>query len=205
LNNFTFLFNWMTEAMTTDESKEKNYRPSTLPFDAADVMDLRVRPADLARMLDVSKQAVSQWIKKGTVSTYPDGTLNPKTAIKEYLTNTEGSRLRANFMKTVSSEVDDIKTTNAGLAARLRETHQALQDALVLLAEHVVWLNRFLEILEEQAADLAGSDREALLVAFQEAFDEAADEATMADPATVLPGTDETLAGWYSPPPPADA
>ena len=52
-------------------------RRSTLPFDMADMIAVRLLPAQFARMVGVSKQSVSKWIRAGKVTLGPDGRLDP--------------------------------------------------------------------------------------------------------------------------------
>lgn len=183
--------------MSSDNQPAKKQRPSTLPFDPGDMLSVRVRPADLARMWQVSKQAVSQWIKRGVISTYPDGSIDPKSAMKEYLTNTDGSRMRANFMRTISTEVDDLKQINQNLARQLADTHAALQSALAMLAEQSAWLERFYYLVED-GDKLRGASVENWPDCVQELFDAAGEHALAIDPATALPRLDETLAAhWH--------
>lgn len=185
--------------MKSDQDQEKTPRPSTLPFDPAEVMGIRVRPADLARIWEVSKQAVSVWIKKGIISTYPDGSIDPKKAMKEYLANTDGSRMRANFMRTVSSEVDDLRAANQGMAATLERTHEALQRSLVLLAEQSAWLEKFSALVDELGEQQRAASAEQWADLVQELFEQAGEHAAAADPAEVLAGIEDGLAALWQP------
>lgn len=111
---------------TTSRSGEP--RPSLLPFDPADLVALRVSPAQFARMCDVSKQSVSQWIKQGKVTLGPDGKLDPAKASREIFERTDPSRLRARVFKSAMEGRDDlrgrVRKLEGELAAQREETEQ---------------------------------------------------------------------------------
>jgi predicted transcriptional regulator len=84
-------------------------QPSTLPFDPRDLVEMRVRPAQFARMIGVTKQAVSKWIKDGKITLGPDGHINPKRALDEYFNSTDPNRVRARTLKQSAVELDDLR------------------------------------------------------------------------------------------------
>ena len=154
---------------------------SVLPFDPADLMKLRSTQADLARMMGVSRQSVCQWVKEGKISTYPDGTIDPQRATKDYLANTDPLRARATVMRTITSELDDLKTINVDLAAslaaatqRLEQTEHQLQTVSREYLEHVAWLNKFLDLMLKNSGELRGAvGVEAAELLIEDYFDQA--------------------------------
>lgn len=88
---------------------------SLLP--AAD-LNIRVRPAQFARMIGVSKQCVSQWIKQGKVTIGPDGRLNPNKAADEVMRHSDPGRLRAKLLRPL---VDDSATLRRQIHERDRQ------------------------------------------------------------------------------------
>lgn len=81
-------------------------------------LSVRVRPADLARMLNVSKQCVSQWIRSGKVTIDADGRLNPAKACDQVLRNSDPGRIRAKVLRPLA---DDIGTLRQQLKKRDEE------------------------------------------------------------------------------------
>lgn len=77
---------------------------------------IRVRPTDFAKICGVSKQAVSAWIKAGKITLYPDGTIDPKKAINEYIKKSDPARVKASVFKVVTDDIgtlkDEIKRLN---------------------------------------------------------------------------------------------
>ncbi|MFT3791996.1 MAG: hypothetical protein QM741_13175 [Rudaea sp.] len=110
----------MTFAANKPDSKCGKPHTSFLPFDPADLVAMRVLPAEFARMVGVSKQSVSQWIKRGTIHLGPDGRLDPKTAAREVMRNTDPARLRARVFKQAGIGLEDLRT-------RVRELEDELQ------------------------------------------------------------------------------
>ncbi len=94
-------------------------RPAPLPFDPAELVALRVLPAQFARMCEVSKQTVSQWIKRGIVTLGPDGKLDPAVAGRQVIERTNPIRLRARVFRHATAGLDESR-------ARVRELEQEL-------------------------------------------------------------------------------
>ncbi len=143
--------------MTTPEKPTDNHlqtgASSTLPFDVADLMAVRVRPADFARMVGVTKQTVSQWIQHGKVTLGPDGKLDPNRAAKQVINNSDPSRLRARVLKGAVEDVGSLRKRMAQLEADLTKERQYLAES----EEAYDWLESVFElyqkaILENEAA-----------------------------------------------------
>jgi hypothetical protein len=82
---------------------------------------VRVRPIDFAKICGVSKQAVSAWIQSGKISIYPDGTLDPKKAAKEYIQNSDPARVKASVFKVITDDVGTLKNEIKILSAKISE------------------------------------------------------------------------------------
>lgn len=67
---------------------------------------LRLRPSELARLLGVSKQAVSAWIKEGKVLPGVDGRIEPRQAIRRLLVGSNPAQLRAAVLRPIAQEID---------------------------------------------------------------------------------------------------
>ena len=111
--------------MATDPTPDRasSEQPSTLPFNPADLVKMRVTPAQFATMCSVSRQAVSKWIKKGWVTLGPDGLLDPAVATRQYLRNVDPARAKARILK-------DATATHAELRARIQSLEAAVADAV---------------------------------------------------------------------------
>lgn len=87
--------------------------------EAAMLAGIRVRPADLARLFGVTKQAVSSWVKEGRVILGVDGRVDPRDAINRLLSTGDPARLRAFFLKPLVTEVTAARQRLAALEAAL--------------------------------------------------------------------------------------
>lgn len=114
----------MTSDDNSSESGPANEGQSTLAFDPAELMKLRVLPAEFARMCDVSKQTVSQWIKQGKVTIGPDGRLDPTQAAKQVIARTDPGRLRARVFKQAAGDNSDLRKR----VAELERENRALRE-----------------------------------------------------------------------------
>lgn len=99
----------MTPTPKTDPETLENLRPSILPFDPAEMVAMRVKPAQFARMCGVSKQAVSQWIRQGKVTVGPDGLLDPVVASRQVFERTDPARLRARIFRDAVAPYADLQ------------------------------------------------------------------------------------------------
>lgn len=84
-------------------------RQPFLEFDPADLASVRVRPADFARMMSVSRTAVSKWIKDGKVSLGADGRLDPHAAAQQVMRNTDPARARARALKGALGDTGELR------------------------------------------------------------------------------------------------
>ncbi len=124
----------MTRAGNQTMSHGSEPRPSLLPFDPADLMAMRVLPAEFSRMVGVSKQTVSRWIHNGTVTLGPDGRVDPYKASREVIRNTDPARLRARVFKHAVS-------SHAELQARVVEL-EAMQADSARREQAIRWEER---------------------------------------------------------------
>lgn len=133
--------------MTHDSNKvldeRQDGRSSTSPqqgldFDPRDLMSMRMRPAEFARLCKVSRQSVSVWIKQGLVTLGPDGLLDPVKASREILARADPARLRARVFR-------EAMVDTPALRRRVRELEQELADERAARA-------RALEDLSEKRA-----------------------------------------------------
>lgn len=93
-----------SNSKSTESNVEK--APESIPlFKESETRHVRVRPADLARLLSVSKQSVSQWIKNGKITLGSDGRVDPSVAVEQLLRNADPARLRAHMLRPLTNDV----------------------------------------------------------------------------------------------------
>ncbi len=145
--------------MTTDNETPKEAPDQPwLSFSPDDLTGLRVRQSELARMFEVSRNTVSQWVKKGWITAGPDGLIDPRRATTEIMHRDDAGRFRARVFRGAVGELNRHKT----------EAEQLKQQLADLKRDHLnaeLWycrLERFQELLDENAGRLrtVGSDQE---------------------------------------------
>lgn len=94
-------------------------RPSLLPFDPKDMLGIRVRPAGYAAMCGVSRQSVSQWVKKGWITLGPDGLLDPVMATRQLLAHADPTRFRARLFRDVTATMGELHARIQSLEAEV--------------------------------------------------------------------------------------
>ncbi len=109
----------------TGGSMGQNGTQSLFPFDPADLMSVRVLPAEFSRMIGTTKQSVSRWIRNGKLTLGVDGRLNPSAAIRQLARTCDPGRFRVRLIKQA---VSDMRET-VEQAARANELEQELCDA----------------------------------------------------------------------------
>ena len=137
----------MTNLLNHDCSAPKT---GTLPF-ASGEMDrsgLRLRRAEFARFLGVSKQAVGEWVTAGKITLGADGRLDPRQAVSQLLRNTDPARLRAKVLEPLFRDI-----------GRLQQRVAELEKALAQSDENATFHE---EISDELAAQLNALDQHLL-------------------------------------------
>lgn len=145
--------------MTQNSPQTTDQAP--LGFDWRDMAKLRVRPAEFARMVAVSRQTVSQWIATGKVTLGADGRLDPAQAAKQVIANSDPSRLRARVFKAATEDADSLRQRIAALEAQLRGARERVAY-LEGFNQSQEWHHEFFikllkarwEILRDSPADL---------------------------------------------------
>lgn len=69
-------------------------------------------------------------ILKGTISTYPDGSINPKVAAREYINHTDPNRVKVSVFKFLTDDVSTLKKTIETLNAKIEEQKNYVSDLL---------------------------------------------------------------------------
>lgn len=104
--------------MTQNTPKTAEQAP--LAFDWRDMTKARVRPAAFAKMVGVSRQTVSCWIRDGKVTLHPDGKLDPAVAARQVLERSDPSRLRARVFRQATEDADSLRRRIAALENELQ-------------------------------------------------------------------------------------
>ena len=145
-------------------------RRSTLPFDLADMIAVRLLPAQFARVVGGSKQSVSKWIRAGKVTLGPDGRMDPVSAIQEVLRNTAPAKLRARLFRQAMNGADALQVENRRLQHRCARLEDEVRTANAALAAAEARMHRERAAVGDQKVAAAIVERErgvALLTEFK--------------------------------------
>ena len=83
-----------------------------------EILGLRLNGAQLGAMLGVSRQSVSQAVKRGTIATPgPDGLFDARRAVREWMANSDPARVRARALKPGAEAIAELRTRVCELAA----------------------------------------------------------------------------------------
>lgn len=105
-----------------------------------ELLAIRVRPAEFARLLGVSKQTVSTWIRDGkvTINTL-DGLLDVRRAIQDVLRNTSPGRLRSRVLRQAVTDALELRENLARAEDRAEAAEAALREARATIAHLERW------------------------------------------------------------------
>jgi DNA-binding transcriptional regulator YdaS (Cro superfamily) len=169
---------------------------SSLQFlaDSPELLKVRIIPAEFARLLGVSKQTVSQWIKKGHVSINPlDGRLDVTTAVQQVLRNTDPGRLRARVLRQAVEDVQSLRLAAAEADERVAEVQAQLDDAQRKIRQAIAYsedvdcmLDNMLKLLRQGEAEFRASADSAAWAELVRRLE--ADAAALCDPVDDLAG-----------------
>lgn len=87
-------------------------------------MSVRVRPADLARMLGVSRSAVTKWVQAGKIALGPDGKLDPDRAVRSLVATTHPGRLKVQVLRFAGEDHAALRQRIASLESELRDVRE---------------------------------------------------------------------------------
>lgn len=106
---------------------------SLLSSDEALCAGIRVTRAQFARMMGVSRQAVTDWVRAGRLTVGADDRLDPAKAVASLLRTGDPARLRAKVLQPMADELtayrSRITDLEVGLGAALRRIEE-LKDEL---------------------------------------------------------------------------
>jgi len=120
---------------------------SAMP-DVKSLMAIRVRPAQAARLFGVSRQSMSQWIKKGWLTINPiDGRLDLQHATDQILKHADLGRIRAPFLKSIVSDMNRL-VDQAGKAIELEGDLRAARARIAELDRELRFIGNWLELFD---------------------------------------------------------
>jgi len=135
----------MTEMLDLDQSGRYPTHTPMLPFDPkhVDRCGLRMTRAQFARFLEVSKQAVSNWVREGKITLGADGMLDPRLAVGQLIRNSDPARVRSRVLEPLTRDVGSLQREIQRLTLELRraredcEFHEGASIELIVLVDNI--------------------------------------------------------------------
>lgn len=164
------------------------------------LLAVRVRPAEFARILGVSKQTVSAWIRDGkvTINTL-DGLLDVRRAIQDVLRNTSPGRLRSRVLRQAVTDALELRQNLASAEDRAAAAEAELAEARSIIAHLEKWITAgeradgfFMHMIVGAADDLRASPTETWIAVLDDLYNAALDAADAQPDPAVASETD----GW---------
>lgn len=152
--------------------------------DAAELLRVRVKPAEFARLLGVSRQTVSQWVKKDVITINPlDGRLDVTAAVQQVLRNSDPGKMRARVLRAAVDDVQSLRLAAAeadervsAIKAELHAAHTEVARWRSYAADVDCLLDRTTHLVREREADFrASADSENWRLLVQKLESDAAD------------------------------
>ncbi len=139
----------MTDTPKTDDQQPESAQQSlSLLADHKDLLRLRLLPVELAKVLNVTKQTISVWIKDGKITPPSpiDGRLDAQAAVRQVLRNTPPGKIRARILRQATEDAQALREAAASADARVAAV-EAERDAKLAEAQ------RSIEHLQSYAED----------------------------------------------------
>ena len=102
-----------------------------LPFGESELLRVRVRPAEFARMMSVDKSTVTRWVQKSHIALGADGRLDPNAAMRQLLRHGDPGQIRARLVRQAFADLNDLRAE----ASRASDLNRQLLD---LQARHAM-------------------------------------------------------------------
>lgn len=168
--------------------------------DDVDDSKIEIKPSEFSRLIGVSKQAVSAWIKAGKITISDDGYLNPNKAIAQLLKNGNPAKLRSKALMPLIKQIRvlnlmvrerDIKLQD--LEEEVNFLTEANDEFILILAAIKSRLNLEVDLLEKYKSKQVIQAFLLWLEAYQQNLSE---EFTIAQFTVSAPVTSEKGAGF---------
>jgi hypothetical protein len=143
----------------------ENTPQAALPFAADELLRVRVRPADFARMIGVDKSTITRWIQRNVITLGTDGRINPEQAMRQLLRNADPGRTRARLVRRAFGDLGDLRARAAQAAVleeQLRDLMRQAQDASNSAAFDYDRVSSWLDRFEASVVAIPQRDRSAM-------------------------------------------
>jgi hypothetical protein len=101
----------MTKPQDSDQSQKpaKKSRAAPLASSDTEAAGLRVTRAEFSRIMECSKQAVTDWVKAGRIVVGADGRFDPRQAVRSLLATGDPAKIRARVLSPLVAELDTLR------------------------------------------------------------------------------------------------
>lgn len=142
-----------------------------LPFAPGELdrSGLRLTRSEFARFMDVSKQAVGEWVTSGKITLGVDGRLDPRQAVNQLLRNSDPARIRSRVLAPLVQNVGSLQKRIAEMETALaaaKEESEFHEGAALELAGQVNGLQRRLQKERMDMASLTGDQVAGAIIAW---------------------------------------
>ena len=119
----------MTFNVDSDHKAQTEAQSGRLPFSSSDaeLAGIRVTRAQFARLMGVSKQAVTDWVKSGRIVLGADERFDPRQAVARLLATGDPARLRAKVLAPLTRDIAARDAQIADLEAKLASAYDDVE------------------------------------------------------------------------------
>lgn len=180
----------MTDTPKTDDQQPESAQQSlSLLADHKDLLRLRLLPVELAKVLNVTKQTISVWIKDGKITPPSpiDGRLDAQAAVRQVLRNTPPGKIRARILRQATEDAQALRDNLVHAEDRAVAAEAELQEARAEIDHLKAWI---------ESADRAAGIFKTLIVEYADALRAAPTEDWPAHLGKLAVRADETADGF---------
>ena len=119
----------MTYPIDTDSIKnpEQKNQNSLFPSSDFETSGIRTTRAEFSRLMECSKQAVTDWVKSGRIVVGADGRFDPSKAVRSLLATGDPAKIRARVLAPLIAEQNQLRDRITRLEKDLAEEKEMVE------------------------------------------------------------------------------
>ena len=116
----------MTNEIDSDQHAKTQGKTLPLGFASSDLESagIRVTRAEFSRIMECSKQAVTDWVKSGRIVVGADGRFDPRKAVGSLLRTGDPAKIRARILVPLVREMEQLRSKGLRLEAELSRARE---------------------------------------------------------------------------------
>lgn len=162
----------MTNPNGSDDEPKSERKNLDLPFESSqmETAGIRVTRAEFSRMMECSKQCVTDWVQAGRIVVGADGRFDPSKAVRSLLATGDPAKIRSKVLAPLTLEMSILRGRIAGLEVELKIAKSNEKTHETACARHTDIQKTFLFWLEMEWNNLSRQPEKVVFEAIDQWF-----------------------------------